>query len=225
MHPSCPHLFSPGKIGTLTLRNRSVMTAMGTGFGQADGCVSRRERVFLTERARGGVGMIITGVTRIEESCGTSAVCQLSASDDKHIPGLKELADSIHDEGAAIVGQLQHPGNTANPGFNERVLSPSGIPAASGVPTEPLTLDEIHDLIRRFGAAALRLKKAGFDGVEVHAAHFYLIHQFLSPTYNHRTDEYGGNSENRFRFLKEIVQEIRETCGKEFPLIVRVSLE
>ena len=225
MQKTFPHLFSEGQIGTLKLRNRSVMTAMGTGYGQADGCVTERELVFLTERARGGVGMIITGVTRIEESCGTSAVCQLSASDDKHIAGLKKLADSIHEAGGAIVGQLQHPGNTANPGFNKEVLSPSGIPAASGVPTRPLTLDEIHDLVKRFGAAALRLKKAGFDGVEVHGAHFYLIHQFLSPTYNQREDEYGGSSENRFRFLKEIVEEIRKTCGPDYPLIVRVSLE
>ena len=225
MQTTFPHLFSPGKIGNLTLRNRLVMTAMGSGLGQADGCVTDRELVFLTERAKGGAGLIITGVTRVEESCGTSAVCQLSASDDKHIPGLKRLADSVHEQGSALFIQLQHPGNTANPGFNKRVLSPSGIPAASGVPTEPLTLDEIHDLVRRFGAAALRAKKAGADGVEVHAAHFYLIHQFLSPTYNQRNDEYGGSSEGRFRFLKEIIEEIRKMCGSEFPLIVRVSVE
>ena len=220
-----PYLFSKGKIGSLTLKNRSVMTAMGVGLGQADGCVTEAELAYLSRRAKGGAGLIVTGIMRVEETNGIAFARQLSASDDKHIPGLRKLADAVHMYGTVIFGQLQHPGNTANPGLNERVISPSGIPAASGVPTVPLTTEEIHKLVKQFGEAAFRIKKAGFDGVEVHGAHFYLIHQFLSPTYNQRRDEYGGSSENRFRFLKEVVEEIRHTCGTDFPLIVRISLE
>ena len=220
-----PYLFSQGKIGNLTLKNRSVMTAMGVGLGQADGCVTEAELAYLSRRAKGGAGLIVTGIMRVEETNGISFIRQLSASDDKHISGLRKLADSVHVYGAAIFGQLQHPGNTANPGLNKRVISPSGISAASGVPAEPMTTEEIHKLVKQFGEAAFRLKKAGFDGVEVHGAHFYLIHQFLSPTYNQRRDEYGGSSENRFRFLKEVIEEIRLTCGADFPLIVRISLE
>lgn len=225
MNNKYSYLFSPGKIGKVVIRNRSVMTGMGVGLGQENGCVTEKEYAYLTKRAKGGVGLIITGIMRVEEESGISFSKQLSASNDMHIQGLRRLADSIHHNGAVIFGQLQHPGNTADPNLNDRVLSPSGISAANGVPTESLSIDEIHQLVLDFGEAALRLKKAGFDGVEVHGAHFYLIHQFLSPTYNHRTDMYGGSSENRFRFLKEIIEEIRNKCGTDFPIIVRVSLE
>lgn len=219
------NLFSPGKIGSLTIRNRSVMAAMGALLCEPGGFVGERILAYFEERAKGGVGLIITGIMCFDEEYGLTAPVQISAARDDQIPGLQKLADTVHKHGAAIFGQLQHPGNVGNPKLNKRVISPSGIPSASGNPSEEMSVEEIQRLVRLQGEAALRLKKAGFDGVEIHAAHFYLVHQFLSPSFNHRDDAYGGDARRRFQFLKEIIQEIRRTCGDDFPLSVRVSVE
>ena len=218
-------LFSPGHIGKLTLRNRSVMAAMGALLCEPGGLVGDRALAYYEARAKGGVGLIITGIMCYDEAYGLTAPVQISAARDDQIQGLKKAADTVHRHGAAIFGQLQHPGNVANPKLNKRVLSPSGVPSAAGNPSEEMTVEDIQRLVRLQGEAALRLKQAGFDGVEIHAAHFYLTHQFLSPSFNHRTDAYGGDAKRRFRFLQDSIREIRRTCGHDFPLAVRVSVE
>lgn len=218
-------LFSPGHIGKLTLRNRSVMAAMGALLCEPGGFVGDRALAYYEARAKGGVGLIITGIMCYDEAYGLTVPVQISAAQDDQIQGLKKAADTVHSHGAAIFGQLQHPGNVANPKLNKRVLSPSGVPSAAGNPSEEMTVEDIQRLVRLQGEAALRLKQAGFDGVEIHAAHFYLTHQFLSPSFNHRTDAYGGDAKRRFRFLQDSIREIRRTCGHDFPLAVRVSVE
>lgn len=256
-------LFSPMKIGTCDIKNRIVMSPMLMGFGQLDGCATDKLIEYYEERAKGGTGLIITEITRVNDKHGAAAFAQLGASHDYQIEGLKKLADSIHRHGAKVFVQLHHPGRQ-NVGLAvntvplcvactrvcksfpkvlfkvapklgkvlmEKKLTFSAVSASKCEPSyfaggrvRALRHGEIKQLIRQFIDGAVRCKKAGIDGVELHGTHGYLIQQFLSPNTNHRTDEYGGSFENRLRFLREIIEGIRKECG-DYPIIVRLTLD
>ena len=214
-------IFKPLKIGGTTVKNRLVMSPMVTNFAELDGGLSRKHFAYIRERARGGVGLIITEATSVSWPEGKIAERQLSMKTDDVTTDLRELADSVHAFGAKIMPQIHHGGFMAVPGFcgGQQSMAPSAVNGA-----REMTLEDISRVRQDFIDAAVRAQKAGFDGVEVHAAHMYLLSQFLSPAFNQRTDEYGGSVENRGRLLKEIVSGIREACPAPFILDVRLGV-
>lgn len=231
MNPKYPHLFSPGSIGPVTLRNRTVMAAMG--MSQSDnGFVNTAVLNHYAERAKGGVGAIIVEVTCVDTPLGLNTKGMLVIDDDKYIPGMARLASVIHEGGAKAFLQISHTGRGARRaiiGAQPVGPSPVAMPysfmmgLANETPRE-LTIPEIHEIEEKYAQAALRAKKAGFDGVEIHSVGYYLGQQFLSSTANIRTDEYGGSRKNRIRFHLNIVKRIRELCGDDFALIVKLSV-
>ena len=258
-------LFSPMKIGNLEIKNRVVMAPMCMGFGQFDGRVTEAMHNHYVERAKGGVGLIITEISRVNDITGAASFGQLGVSHDYQIDGLRKMADDIHSYGAKIMVELHHPGRQ-NLGLMigtvpisvacdkimgkayAKILTGAIIPPGKKLQDKDivprtvapskcekskmaesvnrgLTKLGIKKLVRQFVDGAVRVKKAGCDGVELHAAHGYLIQQFLSPNTNRRNDEYGGSLENRMRFLMEIIDGIRRECGADFPIIVRLSVD
>ncbi len=221
------HLGEPGRIGNIETKNRLVMTAMGVGVGSPSGEATDDFIRFYEERAKGGAGLIITEITRVNEVHGVGEYDQLSLARDDTVESFKKLADAIHRHGSKIFVQLQHPGRETHLVINPQVkelVSSMAIPSyVAPEPTRALTTEEVKDLVKDFGKAAGRAKAAGIDGVEIHAAHGYLIQQFLSPFDNHREDEYGGSPENRRRFLMEIIAEVQKVCGEDYPISVRLS--
>jgi|SRR5690554_6159565 len=222
------HLFSPGKIGKLQTKNRIVMTAMGNHLANPDGSVSDRDIAFYGARARGGVGLIITECAIVDGLRGKGNMQQISVADDQFIPGLNRLAEEVHKYEGKLVIQIYHPGRQGISVINGNLP----LPAPSEVecqavhqPVAAMTTVEVEEMVEKFIQAAVRVKAAGVDGVEVHGAHGYLINQFLSPYTNHRADRYGGSFENRLRFLEEIITGIRQRCGEDYPLIVRLSVD
>lgn len=217
-------LFSSFNLGSLRLRNRILMAAMGNNFSQPDGTVSDRAIAYYTARAHGGAGLIITETSPVSLS-GRHRTRSLCAYDESFLPGLRRLVASVHAEGAAVALQLHHAGRLADPTITgSPALAPSPIPRAPGL-TAPqgMSEEEIEATVADFAEAACRAQRAGFDAVEVHGAHGYLIHQFLSPRLNHRKDSYGGNSENRGRLALEILRRVRKGVGEAFPVIFRLS--
>lgn len=221
-----PKLFEPGCIGTLRLKNRLVKAPQTTGLSNKDGTVTARLVRHYTELADGGAGLILVEYAYVDDIASKSCHCQVGISNHEHIAGLGWLADSIKNHGAKAGIQIEHCGR-------QRFLGPP-MKSASAVPwpmlydqfhciPEELTIDEIQVLIEAFGDAAKRAVDAGFDLVEIHAAHGYLITNFLSPFTNKRGDWYGGSRENRFRFLGQIVENCRKKVGPDFPLTVRLS--
>lgn len=222
------HLFAAGKIGSMVTKNRIVMTAMGNHLANSDGSVSEKDIAFYSARAKGGVGLIITECALVDDRRGKGNNHQISVAADRFISGLNRLAQEVHHYGSKIVVQIYHPGRQGISAVNQNLpmMAPSEVECqAVHQPTVAMTTGEIADLVEKFIQAAIRIKSAGIDGVEVHGAHGYLINQFLSPYTNLRTDRYGGSFENRMRFLEEIVLGIREQCGPEYPLIVRLSVD
>jgi 2,4-dienoyl-CoA reductase-like NADH-dependent reductase (Old Yellow Enzyme family)/thioredoxin reductase len=222
------HLFSKGKIGTLELKNRIVMPAIGVGLANADTTMSDEMIAFYEERAKGGTGLIITEVTRVNDEHGAAQPRQISVARDELIPGLTGLTDAIHKHGAKIFVQLYHPGNQGISAFmkDNITVSPSGIMSTlTQQPTRALGEQEVESLVQDFINGAVRAKKAGFDGVEIHGAHGYMINQFFSPYTNKRTDKYGGSTEKRAQFAKEVILGIREKLGQDFPVILRISVD
>ncbi len=241
-------LMSPGRIGNMNLRNRIVMTAMGTSFGGGEGFTSEREIRFYEERAKGGVGLIITAAVSVSHPSGVCFLNQMGLSDDKYIPELKKLVDGVHKHGAKIAAQLQHPGQLASMDMVKgiQLLAPS-VPepkygdigtmhdltaeessimmaAFSAKPEYKICSNEdIEWVVEKFCSAAERAKRIGFDAIEIHAGHGYLIHSFLNPAYNKRTDEYGGSVKNRARLLIEIIKACKKCTGDDFPLICKMD--
>ena len=219
-------LFSPFPIGSLRLRNRIVMAAMGTNLSHPQGNVSDRAIAYYRERAKGGVGLIVT------EACPVSLAGRhrgqsLCIYEDSFIPDLQRLTRAIHEEGGAIAVQLHHAGRLAYPNITgDNPLAPSPITRAPGFPVpKELSQAEIEEIISQFGIGARRAQAAGFDAVEIHGAHGYLIHQFLSPRTNQRKDRYGGNPENRARLALEVLRRVREEVGSSFPILFRISMK
>jgi 2,4-dienoyl-CoA reductase-like NADH-dependent reductase (Old Yellow Enzyme family)/thioredoxin reductase len=215
-------LFSSFALGNLRLRNRILMAAMGNNFSHTDGTISDRAIAYYAARAHGGAGLIITETSGGLGRHRTRGIC---AYDDSFLPGLRRLADSVHGEGGAMALQLHHAGRLADPGITGvPALAPSPIARTAGGPVpKKMSPEEIEATVADFAAAARRAKRAGFDAVEVHGAHGYLIHQFLSPRLNHRKDSYGGSPENRGRLAFEVLRRVRKEVGEAFPVIFRLS--
>ena len=217
-------LLGPCSVSRLEVRNRIVLAAMGTNFASPEGFVTERHLGFYEERAKGGVGTVIVGCAAIHLT-GKVSTNQICVYDDQYIPGLAGLADVIKRNGAKAILQLQHGGRYCYPdriGGHEPV-APSPIAMPGRVPPKELTTKEIADLVDNFIRGAERAKKAGFDGVEVHGGHGYLLDQFLSPASNKRQDGYGGDLNGRARMLLEVVKGIREKVGSAFPVWCRID--
>ena len=216
-------LFEKGRIGRLTIRNRAVMSPMGTDLADTNGNASPRLIAYYAERAKGGIGLIINEYTGVDDVDSIPTQHNLRMAQDYNVKAAEELTRTVHQYGAKIFAQLHHGGATSKSAFTGRQnLSPSGIPMAPGgeVPRE-MTLEDIKRVQDKFVAAAVRCKKAGYDGVELHAAHGYLMTQFISKYYNRRTDDYGGSVENRCRFIDEVIAGIRAKLGN-YPISVRM---
>jgi len=217
-------LFEPSAIGTMNLKNRLVMPPMVTNFGTKDGYVTDRTKDYYEARAQGGIGLIIVEATCIDAPVGKLSYRQLAIDDDKYIPGLRELASAIQKHGARAAIQIHHAGrNTTSAVTGQQLVAPSPIPFPGGEVPRELTIDEVKDTVRRFAEAAGRAKKAGFDGVELHAAHGYLLCQFLSTASNRRQDEYGGDLRNRTRILLETIAAVKEVTGDSYPVWCRTN--
>ncbi|MBN1374660.1 MAG: FAD-dependent oxidoreductase [Dehalococcoidia bacterium] len=221
-------LFQPFKIGNLELKNRLSVPPMGSGFANEDGTVSDRLIQYHERRAAGGFGFIISEVNAVDSEYGLGSKAQLRIDDDKLIPGLKKLADTVHKYGVKMAVQLYHPGRNTFPFFinGKTPVAPSDVPdpITRQVP-HALAIDEIKDMVEKFAQGARRAKEAGFDAAEFHGAHGYLISQFMSAYANKRTDEYGGGFEGFLRFPLEIVKRSRELVGPDFPLLFRISAD
>ena len=220
-------LFSRGRIGNLELKSRIVMPPMGTSMAAMNGEASDRIIRYYEERAKAGCGLICTEVTCVDEDWGCAGFYQLHASSMRYAQSLKKLADAVHKYDTKIFLQLHHPGREINSIYQGKgqIVAPSAIPCpvCREMPHE-LTTAECEGLVNKFVAAAKVAKMAGMDGVELHAAHGYLINQFLSPHTNKRTDKYGGDFFGRMRFIDEIVINIR-TQLPGFPVSVRFSAD
>jgi 2,4-dienoyl-CoA reductase-like NADH-dependent reductase (Old Yellow Enzyme family)/thioredoxin reductase len=223
---SLKNLLSPIKIKTLQLANRVVLPPMGTNLGNADGTVSEANLAYLKRMARGGAGLIIVEVCAVHPS-GPSINSELGVHEDRFIPGLKKLTEIAHTAGSKIALQLHHAGRESLYLLQQKkAIAPSPIRSlVFGLTPREMTLDEIHEIIAAFGDAAVRARKAGFDAVEVHGAHGYLLTQFLSALSNQRSDEYGGSLANRSRFIVQVVREVRKRVGEDFPISLRISAE
>jgi 2,4-dienoyl-CoA reductase-like NADH-dependent reductase (Old Yellow Enzyme family)/thioredoxin reductase len=220
-----PKIFEPGFIGKLRLRNRLIKAPLCSHLASRDGCVTERMIRHYQEMARGGVGLVIVEYSYVDEKASKTSDTQLGVSSNHHRPGLEWLASTIKMEGALTCLQLCHAGHArVIPGAKTVSRFPWEGAYVPGLPLpEELTTEEIKDIIEAFGNAAVRAKSAGFDMVEVHGAHGYLITNSLSPRINKRTDIYGGSLNNRMRLLLEIIENIRRKAGPDFPLSVRLS--
>lgn len=241
------NLLSPGRIGTLELRNRIILSSMGTVLAEDDGTCGARIIAFNAARAKGGAALVNIGAVGVAYPAGLVMKNQVGISDDRFIPGLRDLARAVQAHGARIALQLQHGGPASTEDMIAgRPLLTASVPrgpasvlrdvlfddevadAAFGHITAPVTYREMdrHDIaavIGLFAAAARRAVSAGVDAIELHAAHGFLIRSFLSPAVNRRTDEYGGSVENRARFLVEILAAIRAEIGPDFPLWCKIN--
>ena len=236
------HLLSPGRIGGVELRNRIAMSAMGVEIVDPDGHAREPVIAYYEERARGGAGLIVTEVCAMAYPRGANAKRQLAISDDAYLPGLRELTERVHAHGAKIALQLVHHGKISRLDVKEGrdVLMPSE-PQWHGAMdmARDLTPEELGmilasvggaqpkiraaQIVFDFGAAAERARRAGFDAVEIHAAHGYLLSEFLSPCWNHRDDEYGGPIENRARLLQEVLRSCKQRAGDDFTVWARID--
>jgi 2,4-dienoyl-CoA reductase-like NADH-dependent reductase (Old Yellow Enzyme family)/thioredoxin reductase len=220
-----PRLFEPGYIGGLKLKNRLIKAPTATNLATADGYVTERMIRHYTALARGGAGLIIVEFTYIDDKASKMANNQLGVSRDSHQTGLEWLASTIRINGASACLQICHAGHERDlPGAKTMCRVPWAPAQARGLPPpEELTFEEIIGIVDAFGDAAARAKTAGFDMVEIHGGHGYLITNSLSPAINRRTDWYGGNLTNRMRLLLEIIENMRRKVGPDFPISVRLS--
>lgn len=238
-------LLAPGRIGAMELRNRIIVTAMGVSLSEADGHVGERLMAYHEEHAKGGAGLIITGVAGVAWPTGAVQPNQTAISDDKFLPGLRALAERVHAHGAKIAAQLHHGGLVAGfsaDAFDQELWAPCYPPPMQGdfldyfLPEElagfaggkmpRIKLMEQVDIdlvVSQFGAAAARAKVAGFDAIEIHGGHGYLLSSFISPKTNSRTDAYGGSLENRLRLLLQVIAAVRDAVGPDFPVWVKLD--
>jgi 2,4-dienoyl-CoA reductase-like NADH-dependent reductase (Old Yellow Enzyme family) len=216
-------LFESSEINGMKLANRFVRSATCEAMAGLDGAVTPRLIDAMKTLARGGVGLIISGHAYIRQD-GQASPWQLGVYKDDLIPGLREMADAVHAVEGKIVMQLAHAGHFAPEKLTGQFpVVASDYDGLSLSPRKELTVQGIQDLIAAFADAAKRARSAGFDGVQIHAAHGYLLSQFLSPVFNRRGDSYGGSLENRARFHIEVVHAIRKAVGKAFPVLIKMN--
>ncbi len=220
------HLFSPMTVRGKTIKNRCTVPAMVTDFCNEDGTATERYIAYHEEKAKGGWGLIITEDYHVDP-LGHGFKATAGLWNDDQIASHSELPKRVHRYGATILAQIYHCGRQTNSGaINGLPRSSSAImcPFGDEIPV-PFTTDEVKEMVGKYGDTALRAKKCGFDGVEIHGAHGYLITQFFSPYSNKRIDEYGGNFWNRTRFAREIIHDIRQKCGEDFIIDMRISAD
>lgn len=220
-------LFTPLSVKNMTIENRIVMTPMGTNFGEHNGEMSFLHIDYYEQRAMGGTGLIIVENACVSFPQGSNGTTQLRIDHDNYIPRLYKLCEDVHKHNTKIAIQLNHAGASA---MEKRIgmqpVSASDLPnKKGGAKPRPLAKDEIYEIAKKYGEAAKRAQTIGFDAVEIHAGHSYLISQFLSPLTNNRTDEFGGSAENRARFAALVMKEVRDAVGPMFPIIVRISAD
>ena len=244
------HLLAPGSIGSLALRNRILMAPMGDSLAEPDGSISAAQLAYFEARARGGAALLLVGSVAVAYPDGCVDARQVAASDDRFLPGLTELASRVHAHGAAVATQLTYNGALARydiarghpmlvPAIPKRsrpdqlsmmvtteeiagFMAPHASPTAK-VEYQVATDDDLARVIDQFADAADRCRRAGIDGVELHAGHGYLVDECLSPALNHRDDEWGGTVENRARLLLEIIRAVRARVGRDFPVWMRIN--
>ena len=249
MRKEFPRLLSEGTLGPLTLRNRIVMPAMDQNNCTEDGLISNKTLQHYEDRAKGGAGLLILETSAVKWPNGATSKHQPSLASDEAIPGLKKLAERAHKHGARIIVQACHHGRISGldisrdvpvlvpsipiPSFdtlgmaynttNEELMKMATLTEGKLPTFKAASTEELEEIIEAFVSAALRIKKANLDGIEIHAAHGYLISTFLSKAWNRREDEWGGSIENRTRLLSKIVKKIREECGSNFAIVVRID--
>ncbi len=218
-------LFESSKINGMELRNRFVRSATWEGMASEDGACTPQLLSLTTDLAKGGVGLIISSHAYVRKD-GQAGPWQLGIYTDELVGGLKEMTRSAHDNDSRIILQIAHAGFFANAKLIGKVpLALSQASEFSKSPRQVMSEEEIGNLVKAFGQAAKRAMNAGFDGVQIHAAHGYLLSQSLSPAFNKREDSYGGSIENRARFLMETLAEIRSLVGADFPVLVKLNSE
>jgi 2,4-dienoyl-CoA reductase (NADPH2) len=245
-----PHLFAPGRIGALELRNRIVLCPMGDDLPETDGTVSPNQAAYFEARARGGAGMLLVGSVSIAYPRSSFGARQVAASDDSQLPGLMDLTARVHAHGCRIAAQLVHNGQMSlhdvenglpmlvpsvpkapAPDRISMMVTPGEVEAMMSSFTRPTSKveyrvaseDDIAEVVRQFADSADRCVRAGFDAIELHAGHGYLIDEFLTPAMNTRTDGWGGPVESRARLLCDVLRAIRARCGEELPLWIRIN--
>ena len=209
----------------MKLANRFVRSATWEGMAADDGAVTPRLTQTMIDLAEGGVGLIISGHAYISPE-GQAGPWQMGIYKDELIDGLKTMTDAVHQSGGKIIAQLAHAGHFAVKALTKQpphvVSDYNGL---SNSPRHELTKEDIHNLVVSFADASKRAKSAGFDGIQIHSAHGYLLSQFLSPAYNRREDEYGGSIENRARVHGQIYTAIRDVVGKDYPVLIKINSE
>lgn len=222
------NLFTPLTVRSMTMKNRVAMTPMGTNFGGEGGDFTEEHMQYYEQRAMGGAGLIIVENACVDFPLGSNGTTQIRLTEDRFIPALYELTERIHKHGACAAIQINHSGASAVPSRIGGLtpVSASNIPSKTGgaIP-RPLTKEEIIEIAEKYAQAARRAQMAGFDAVEIHGGHSYLLCQFLSPIYNNRTDEFGGSLENRARFARLVIDKVREAVGPFFPIMLRISAD
>jgi 2,4-dienoyl-CoA reductase-like NADH-dependent reductase (Old Yellow Enzyme family) len=218
-------LFETTTIRNMTLANRFIRSATYEGLAGDDGSCTRKLIDMMTQLARVEVGLIITGLANVSRD-GIVAPRQMGAYSDQLLPGLIRMTNAVHAEGGKIAMQIVHGGAEAPPSLTgTEAMGPSArgnemIPSCRG-----MTREDIDRVVQDFSAATIRAQKAGFDGVQIHAAHGWLLSQFLSPYFNKRRDDYGGNVKNRARILLEVLESARNGAGEDFPLLIKINTE
>ena len=212
----------PLELPHLTLKNRIIRSATHSFLPSEDGRMTDEEYAMYETLAKNGVGLIITGHCCVDP-LGRANKQQVNIFDDSYIDQFRKAADLVHAEGARFVPQISHAGPRAV-GVDD-LADVTARDLKKNRHARELTVDEIHRIVSNFVLAAARLKYAGVDGVQLHAAHSYLLSRFLDPTFNERTDDYGGSAENRFRIVREIIEGIHEKCGDDFPVLAKINLD
>lgn len=227
MKTKYPNIFEPLTVKRTTFRNRIAMTPMGTNYGEANGEMSNRHMNYYSLRAKGGVGLIILENANVEYPVGSNGTSQIRIDHDSYMPRYYQLVESLHKDGATVAIQINHAGASASSTrTGVETVSSSNVPTkAGGEIPRPMTKEEILTTVKKYAEAARRIQAIGFDAIEIHCGHSYLMSQFISPYYNKRTDEFGGSVENRLRFPRMILEAVRKEVGPWFPIIVRVSAE
>jgi len=216
-------MFEAAEINGMKLANRFVRSATWEGMARDDGACSPKLVGLMSELAKGDVGLIITSHAYVRQD-GQAGPWQLGIYNDALIQGLREMTQAVHDHGGSVVLQAAHAGFFANAKLTGQTpLAPSHVEGIAKSPRKEMTVDDIQEIVGAFGEAASRARESGFDGVQIHSAHGYLLSQFLSPAFNKRADEYGGSVENRAKPLLEVLRRVKEAVGADFPVLVKMN--
>ncbi|MBI4301012.1 MAG: NADH:flavin oxidoreductase [Chloroflexi bacterium] len=219
-----PNLFSPFKIKGLELRNRFMRSATYDGTADDEGKVTEASEVLYRDLAEGGVGLIVTGHAFISIQ-GRASFGQYGVYDDEMIPGLHHLAEIVHAAGAKIALQITHAGiNSRYHASRHTIALAPSLVEGTQTAHRAMVEEEVEGIITDFGAAAARAKEAGFDAIQLHGAHGYLMSQFLSPLYNHRTDRWGGSTEKQRQFHLDVIKAVRSRVGNDYPLFMKFGV-